>query len=312
MPVNIRSIAEAITIRARASRDSPALIGPQGEQVSFGQLLACINSFATLLSNAGLSRDDHVGLVVPVGLQGAQLVVALACNVALVPMNPALTPQEMVEMSRVSGLRAVVIPAGLASPSTLALLDEGLPALEAVRDRDGALSLRLLTRASDNPAAPREPRDTDVALVLRSSGTTGAPKLIPVTHRNLLAMAEKLGSQYWFDLSASDRAACLLPLYYAAGLKTSLFVPLILGASVAFPPPGLTLDLGKWLKSLRPTYLSVAPGLLNGIVDRERAASRAIDADSLRFVMCAAAYLPSTRDRMIALCHGGFHDQSII
>lgn len=104
-------------------------------------------------------------------------------------------------------------------------------------------------------------------------------------------MAAKMGSPLWFHLTEQDRAACVLPLHCAAGLKTSLFVPLILGASVAFPPAGRALDVPDWLDELKPTYLSTAPGPLNGMLDRLKASTHDLDGCSLRFVMCAAAYL---------------------
>jgi oxalate---CoA ligase len=91
---------------------------------------------------------------------------------------------------------------------------------------------------------------------------------------------------------AADRAACTLPLHYAAGLKTSLFVPLMLGAGVAFPPPKQVFDLVQWFDSLKPTYLSVAPGALQGMLERIAASPGKFDGSSLRFVMCAASYLP--------------------
>lgn len=292
LPANVQSIADAIALRAAATRRSPALVGLGTAEVSFAQLLASISSFATVLADAGLRREDRVGLLVPAGISGAQLVVALASNITLVPINPALTPPEIVEISQVSGLEAIVIPAWLEPPSLSVLMDQEITVLEAFATPDGTPSLRRLAGVS-KPAAPLRPAlDTDTALLLRSSGTTGAPKLIPVTHRNLLAMAEKFGSALWFHLRAEDRAACVLPLYYAAGLKTSLFVPLILGASVGFPPEGQALDIQKWVDALQPTYLSLSPGLLNGLLDRLKASSHEIDCSSLRFVMCAAAYLP--------------------
>jgi thioesterase domain-containing protein/acyl carrier protein len=95
-----------------------------------------------------------------------------------------------------------------------------------------------------------------------------------------------------FRLTAHDRAACILPLYYAAGLKTGVFAPLMLGASVAIPPAGRVFDVAEWLDVVKPTYLSVAPSFLNGILDRLRASSRRFNGSSLRFVQSAGAYLP--------------------
>jgi thioesterase domain-containing protein len=105
-------------------------------------------------------------------------------------------------------------------------------------------------------------------------------------------MAEKMGSGLWYGLTGEDRAACTAPLYYAAGLRTSLFVPLMLGAGVAFPQTGQVFDLADWVDTLKPTYLSVSPGALLAMVERMRASPGDFDGSSLRFVMCASSYLP--------------------
>ena len=288
----VQTIGGVIAQRAAKARNAPALVGLDAGNISFSQLDSSISLFAGELANAGLARDDRVGLLVPTGVPGGQLVVALASNITLVPLNPRLTEHELREFFKVSGLKAVVVPRWLDVGTRPAIMSQGLTVLDAVRAADGSLALELMTPAPDSPAPLRAARDTDVALLLRSSGTTGGAKLIPVTHRNLLAMAAKLGSDLWFNLTAADRAACTLPLYYAAGLKTTLFVPLLLGASVSFPPEGHAADLVTWVNVLRPTYLSVSPGLLNGIIDRLRSFPHNLAGSSLRFVMCAAAYLP--------------------
>jgi oxalate---CoA ligase len=287
-----RTIGDAIARWAATGKGPPALVSADAQHVTFAQLVSSIATFGRQLCNAGLRAEHRVGLLVPPGMPGGQLAVALASNAILVPINPALTPHEVVEFAEVSGLDAIVIPRWLESEARSAVLEQEITVLEAVRAPDGTLQLELLTDAAGAPMPLRPVVDSDVALLLRSSGTTGAPKLIPVTHGNLAAMAGKLGSDFWFALTADDRAACTLPLYYAAGLKTSLFVPLMLGAGVAFPPENQVFDLAEWVDALAPTYLSVAPGALHGMLQRMRASSRQFDGSSLRFVMCGASYLP--------------------
>jgi oxalate---CoA ligase len=287
-----RCIGGVIAARALDAGRCAALVGPGFRDVLFGELADSIATVAAQLGMAGLNREDRVGLLVPPGVPGGQLVVALASNIALVPLNPALTASEMTELAKATRLGAVVIPKWLDAPARDAMLEQGLTAFEAVLTPEGSLSLERLTPAPHRPAILRPARDTDIALLLRSSGTTGVPKQIAVTHGNLLAMSEKLGSDMWFGLTPHDRAACTLPLFYAAGLKTTLFVPLLLGASVGFPPAGRAFDIAEWFEELKPTYLSVSPGWLNGFLDRLKASPRTFEARTLRFVMCAAAYLP--------------------
>jgi acyl-CoA synthetase (AMP-forming)/AMP-acid ligase II/thioesterase domain-containing protein/acyl carrier protein len=289
---NARTIGNAIAWWAAAGTESRAFVGGGSAPVTFSRLLACITGFAGQLADAGLGAEHRIGLLVPPGLPGGQLAVALASNATLVPINPALTPAEVLEFASCSGLHAIVVPRWLDSGSRSAVVERKITVFEAVMASDGTLVLELFTDPLSGPIPHRPVVASDVALLLRSSGTTGAPKLIPVTHGNLAAMAEKLGSDLWFKLTASDRAACTMPLHYAAGLKTSLLVPLMLGAGVAFPPPAQVFELAVWVDALEPTYLSVAPGALQRMVERMRASRREFDGSSLRFVMCAASYLP--------------------
>jgi acyl-CoA synthetase (AMP-forming)/AMP-acid ligase II/thioesterase domain-containing protein/acyl carrier protein len=287
-----RTIGNAIARRAASAKSFPAMVGADSQLITYSDLVSLISRFGRELANAGLRAGHRVGLLVPPGMPGGELAVALASNVTLVPINPALKRQEVIESAGVNRLHAIVIPRWLETEARSAILQQEITVFEAVRAPHGTLSLELLTRPARAAVPVRPVVESDVALLLRSSGTTGAPKLIPVTHGNLAAMAEKMGSALWYGITAEDRAACTAPLYYAAGLKTSLFVPLMLGAGVAFPSPQQTFDVAEWVDALAPTYLSVAPGALQRMIERTKVASREFDGSSLRFVMCGASYLP--------------------
>jgi hypothetical protein len=166
-----RCIGGVIAARAAEAGCCAALVGPGFRDVLFCELAGSIATVAAQLAMAGLNREDRVGLLVPPGVPGGQLVVALASNIALVPLNPALTAPEMTELATATGLSAVVIPKWLDAPARDAMLQQGLTAFEAVLTPEGSLSLELLTPAPDQPATSRPARETDIALLLRSSGT---------------------------------------------------------------------------------------------------------------------------------------------
>ena len=67
----------------------------------------------------------------------------------------------------------------------------------------------------------------------------------PVTHENLIEMARKM--ERWLKLGPADRAACILPIYYNAGFKATLLVPLLIGCSVALPVSTSPQDFERWL-----------------------------------------------------------------
>ncbi|HEU4351451.1 MAG TPA: AMP-binding protein, partial [Burkholderiales bacterium] len=148
-----RTIGEAIAWQARVRGGSPALVDAESDGVTFAQLHTCIASFAGHLARAGLTREDRVGLFVPTGAQGAQLLVALAANTTLVPLNPALTPAEIIEVAKRAEVKAIVIPAWLDTPARPAILAHGIAVLEAVAVADGGLSLESLG-PEHSPVAP--------------------------------------------------------------------------------------------------------------------------------------------------------------
>lgn len=289
------TLGEALAAWAATRSEALALLDATGTAITYGDLLTIVRGIGCALAQAGLGPRDRVGLVVPPGLAGAQLILGVACHCTLVPLNPALTAYELADVCAAMGLKALVVPEGC-DPSTDAFPQD--VAIVHAACATGRPRLQVRGKASERgtgvPAAasPVRPGSGDVLVILRSSGTTGTPKLVPVTHGNLVEIARRMGSPMWFHIGQDDRAVCMLPLYYAHGLNT-LLVPLLLGASVAFPPAGQGTAVDQWVDVLRPTYLTVAPGTLNGILDRQRSGvAGQFRGDSLRLVMCSAAYLP--------------------
>jgi acyl-CoA synthetase (AMP-forming)/AMP-acid ligase II len=100
-------------------------------------------------------------------------------------------------------------------------------------------------------------------------------------------MARKM--QEWLGLSPADRSACILPIYYNAGFKATLLVPLLMGCSVALPATTNSQEFDQWVAELRPTWLTAAPAFLQAVLERIRAVGK--PADALRFVLSTASYL---------------------
>ena len=263
-------------------------MGADFETVTYGALSNLIDSAALQLAQLGLGPTSRVGLLVPPGYCGALLVLALAAHVQLVPLNPALTEREIAEEAMRMAMDALVFADELVrAPSSL---DEA-GALRLRADFSAGLDIHFTPLGGSLMRPDHAQAHIDsIALLLRSSGTTGEPKHIPVTHRNLAAMARKMA--HWFDIGPGDRIPCTLPLHYAAGLKTALFVPLLIGASVGIPRPESIYNLSEWIESIKPTILSIAPASLRNMVDRWKVAPARPQLPFLRFAICGAAYLP--------------------
>ena len=121
------------------------------------------------------------------------------------------------------------------------------------------------------------------AFILQTSGTASEPKLIPFSHRNMLAAAARV--QGWFNLPSQDRCLSASPLFYSHGLKVTVFTPLLTGGSLAFPTDAGKVDYAEWFGVLRPTWYSAGPTLHQLVLDQAQLTADAPTMHSLRFVM---------------------------
>ncbi len=98
------------------------------------------------------------------------------------------------------------------------------------------LSLEDLDEPVDE-VEPERSGGADVAFLQHSSGSTGVPRGVALSHRAVLGHLDAYGRSIRFD-PANDRVASWLPLYHDMGLLTSFLLPLVGGASCATVPPG--------------------------------------------------------------------------
>jgi len=171
------------------------------------------------LTAAGFGAGDRLLLCAPSGVDlVVTYVAALRLGLTVVPANPALTDAE---------LTALV---ATAKPS-LAVLDDpsrvdGLPTTTP----DLAHLARSVAAGAELDAAHAE----DVALIIFTSGTTGLPKGVPLTHANLLATAHAVRIAWRWN--PDDRLALSLPLFHMHGLGVGLHGSLVSGAEMVLLP----------------------------------------------------------------------------
>jgi len=293
--VSERSSSETIgdVIRHHATQrpDATAIVAAGLLPLSYRELSLHIQQVGDKLQSAGLGSSARVGIMLPGEPEAALLGVAVASHVVSVPLNPRISAAEFEQDLVRFNLDAIVSPDWQASSALNIARKHSLAILLASKaERTLSVSLSEPTRTVSLPLRNSSPQSCGpVALMLRTSGTTGPAKLVSVTHGNLIAMASKM--QGWFGLSAQDRCACILPTYYAQGLKTSLLVPLLLGGSVALPAHPSD-DLAAWVTALNPTWFSAGPTYLRAALDRiQTSATKAME-HALRFIVSASAPLP--------------------
>jgi oxalate---CoA ligase len=287
-----RTIEDAIRYYAELRAAQPAIVAAQSLPLSYGELFETICTVRGELRRAGFSRSARIVVALQNGPLAALAVVATACSAVAVPIDIKLTLPEIDKRLAVIRPAAVVLLSDSDSPARKIAEGRGTPIIElAIPDR-GKLSLHLVIPRGGSAASPEEPIADAPAFILQTSSTTGEPKLIPYSHRNMLAAARRV--QGWFGLTPSDRCLSVSPVHYSHGLKVTVFIPLITGGSIAFPLDASRLDIAECFGELQPTWYSAGPTLhrymLDKMLDREKADVRT--SHTLRFVVSGGAPLP--------------------
>ena len=102
-------------------------------------------------------------------------------------------------------------------------------------------------------------RDADMAVLMYTSGTTGTPKGVPLTHANILAELE--GVNYVLKLSDKEKILSLLPLFHAYLQIVNLWIATIYCAEVGYLKELTPDELSKAMKTFKPTILTTVPRL---------------------------------------------------
>jgi len=286
------TIADAIQLQAALHPKRPAIVTSYLPIFTFQDLSELIRSVGEQLHAAGIGASSRVGIVLPNGPESAVIAVAVAAHAIAFPLNSALTTAEFeFEFTR-ANLDTVVLPGWidlLATASARACSIGILYASKAITSL-ADVGLKQIVEISSARQRSGVPSLNSVSVIQMSSGSTGIPKLILVTHANLFDIADKM--QTWFGLSRNDRCACILPINSGFGFKITLVAPLLIGSSVAIANNPQPEDIAVWSSELDPTWFVATPTYLHTALDKLRSANGGKIAHSLRFFASTSARLP--------------------
>jgi acyl-[acyl-carrier-protein]-phospholipid O-acyltransferase/long-chain-fatty-acid--[acyl-carrier-protein] ligase len=146
------------------------------------------------------------------------------------------------------------------------------------------LPWRLLMRFA---GCQRRPQLDDIATIIFSSGSTGDPKGVILTHYNVASNVEQLNQV--FMIHSDDRILGILPLFHSFGFTGTLCLPMATGIGVVFHPNPLdSRVIGALVRTFKITMLLATPTFLNAYTRR----CEPEDFGSLRFVLAGAEKLP--------------------
>ncbi len=285
------TIGEIYRANASAHPDKVALVGTS-RTLTFGALDERVNRLNTALKTAGLRVGDRVAVVSRNRPELFEIFGIVKCGFVPVPLNWRLAPDELRAV-----LRDCRPAATIAEPDFQVVLD--------TLDHDEAAPLQLTfgtaddpgtydafvdagvdERVDDEPAFVADP--DDIACIVYTSGTTGAPKGAQLTHRALVDNARVLVRQTDI-LRPEDTVLAVMPLFHVGGMWYYAFPAMALGCTmIVLPMFDPEVVLGA-IATHRITAAHLVPTMLGDVLSRDGVATRA---GTLRLVFYAGSPIP--------------------
>jgi 4-coumarate--CoA ligase len=253
------SIAEYVFAGLKGREDQPALIdGLTGRVMTGAELIAASRRFAGGLAARGIGPGQVIALMAPncpefaVAFHGTAL-----AGATITTVNPTYTANELRHQLTDSGAQLLVIP-----PALLPLAAEAVPGTAVTEvvtlpgEGGDATPWDSFLSAAPAHQVPLDPGKAIVVLPY-SSGTTGLPKGVMLTHRNLVANSVQIGS--CLDIRPGDVTLAVLPFFHIYGMECLMNVVLANGAvSVTLPRFDLPAVL-KLVETHRMRHLYIVP-----------------------------------------------------
>ncbi|MCX4763003.1 4-coumarate--CoA ligase family protein [Streptomyces sp. NBC_01275] len=288
-PVDL-PIHEAVLGRAADHGDTPALIdGTDGTTLTYEQLDRFHRRVAAALAEAGVRKGDVLALHSPNTVAfPIAFYAATRAGATVTTVHPLATAEEFAKQLGDSAARWIVTVSPLLQTARRAAeLAGGVEEIFVCDSAAGHRSLiDMLASAAPEPRVDIDPA-ADVAALPYSSGTTGAPKGVMLTHRQIATNLAQLEPAV--TAGPGDRILAVLPFFHIYGLTALMNAPLRLGATVVVLP---RFDLETFLAAIqqhRITGLYVAPPIVLALAKHPAVAQ--YDLSSLRYVISAAAPL---------------------
>jgi acyl-CoA synthetase (AMP-forming)/AMP-acid ligase II len=289
------SVPEFVLAAGRERPDTPALIdGLKGDTITHGQLSAYVDRVAANLHARGLRKGDVVAVFCPntpwypVVFHG---IAAAGCVMS--PINSLYTPDEIAFQLKDSGAKILITISLFMDRASAAAAQSPVDEIIVLDGAEGHANLfDLLGADAPSVQVDIDPAN-DLVTLPYSSGTTGLPKGVMLTHRNLVANVAQ--TRALIDLQEDERIIAVLPFFHIYGLTVLMNQGLAWGATVVTLP---RFDLEDFLRTIQDhkiTRAFVAPPILVAFAKHPMVDS--YDLSSLRSILSGAAPL----DEQLAL-----------
>ena len=278
------SIYDVINERAKNRPESLFLIDPVSEEnITSKQALGRIQSIAANIADQGVKKGESVAFAFSNSVESVLTILGIMYG----------------------GYLAVAINL-VAGDAVISYVLEHSETKLVIADHESRKQIEPLIKSSPIPAGILELRNIEVnletpdvlpecgtdidGLLMYTSGTTGQPKGVVLTHSNLLAGGQNTAQAH--QLGPNDCGLCVLPLYHINAVCVSLMGALVSGSSIVVPPKFSVSTFWDTIRVNQCTWFSVVPTQISYLLhNAENSNGDSRGCDKLRFGRSASAPL---------------------
>jgi acyl-CoA synthetase (AMP-forming)/AMP-acid ligase II len=266
-PVVTATLDHMLAESASAWPDRVA-VGAASEQraITYAELNAAVSDLADRLTQRGIAKGDAVAVISDNCVEYVVALFALfRAGAIAAPLNPNLSRPQLRRTLASVHARAAIAPGHLYDEFASTDLSFPLWKLEMTSGQTRRQAVLAdatpAPEASGGAAVPAGdlPSGDDVALLMLTSGTSAAPKLVPLTHANLLASISGIRATY--RLTPEDATLLVMPLFHGHGLIAGLLATLASGGAGFLPRGGRFHASTFWseMSAARATWYTAVP-----------------------------------------------------
>jgi acyl-CoA synthetase (AMP-forming)/AMP-acid ligase II len=272
----------------RSGDQRPAFVETDGSSISHGDAARLVSEMSDDFLSLGVTEGDVVGFVSPRNPLGLMGFLAISAVAACCPLSTRQRQDEFTAALEDMGVSTLVDGCGDRNAVDAA----SALGLRVITCRLNGSAIELEVVNEECGANPAEIGVTpDLAVIMRTSGTTSKPKIVGLTHGNVLAAAKAIQKAY--GLTDGDLCFNMMPLYHVHGLISGGVSSLVSGSCQLCTGPLPPADFAKVYSKLGPTWFTGSPPVHLALRDYYEVAGERPENDRLRFFRSSSAPFPA-------------------
>ena len=264
---------------------------PDESNITYKDLLKYVDNTFNQLSSLNIKKGERIALALENGSAMACTFVAIASNFTSCPLNPAFTKEEFKFYYDDLKVKAVIIEENKLIQAREAAEELNIEIIDLKKKTSSNFIKLNIEINNTNKNYSPDSNEDDIAMILHTSGTTSRPKMVPLTHKNLMASAKNISTT--LNLNKNDKCLNIMPMFHIHGLIAAILAPIYQSGSIITPSGFDALKFFRWIEEYKPTWYTAVPTMHQAILSRAPRNIDIIQNNPLKFIRSSSASLPS-------------------